>query len=373
MGKNPVIKMNKLIKSKENLFFVLCCLFFAIYWLFLIRPAWLGQLGGTFKPQEVPQDYIVLKDFLISQEKFFRTLWLPMRQRFGFDSNLHPSVSGQMFISDNKCLAPFCELKVEKYNREYFKCHPNEHCFPADFSFLANPDTPEVLSRLSIKYIIVPYDSQKKIFMDDRKYNEQARQQLIDFIESLEVYKEVKGFGRIVVFETVDFKDRFWMEKVGPVKEGSTLRPIYPASRGGSDLNGIDQGSTLKWKMINPTKYEVEVKNIDAPFTLIFSESFDKNWIAKWEKRNMTPSESKYVPQGGTKYSGNKEEINRNTVEIEKIYSQKTEDGLNSFAVSEYNNGKIEIEFELQKYVNYGMIISGVTLVGVMVLLLKYR
>ena len=316
-----------------------------VYWLFLIRPAWMGQLGGTFKPQEVPQDYIVLKDFLISQEKFFRTLWLPMRQRFGFDSNLYPSVSGQVFISDNKCLAPFCELKVEKYNREYFKCHPNEHCFPADFSFLANPDTPEVLSRLSIKYIIVPYDSQKKIFMEDRKYNEQACQQLIDFIESLGIYEEVKGFGRIVVFETPEFKDRFWIDNKEQKAENREER--------------------VEWKMINPTKYEVEVKDVNTPFTLVFSESFNENWIAKWEKRNMTPSESKYVPQGGTKYSGNKEKMKRNTVEIEKIYSQKTSDGLNSFAVSGYNNGKIEIEFELQKYVNYGLIISSITLLVV--------
>ena len=304
MGKNPVIKMNKLIKSKENLFFVLCCLFFTFYWLFLIRPAWLGQLGGTFKAKEVPQEYVELKDFLYNQPEFFRTFWVPKRQRFGFRSNNHPVIDAMNLLEVSSSSAVIDWLK-----RDGVK---------------------EQLARWAVKYLIIPYDSEGEIFLEDREYSENKKQITKNRLREIKWLKEAKDFGKIAVFETMEFKDRFWINN----KEQKT------------DNKKQAIGFKLKWQMVNPTKYEVEVENVNEPFTLVFSESFDKNWLAKWEK-------------------GDKEEINRNTVEMGKTYSQKTDDELNSFAVSGYNGGKIEIEFELQKYVNYGMIISGVTLLVV--------
>ena len=131
--------------SKIFLFFVTC------YLLFLVKPALLGQLGGTFKAKNVPEEYLVFKDFIHGQKKSFQVLWVPRWQRFGFSSNRHRAVSAANYIEDNKCLEPFCSLKIEKYNREYFDCHPNERCFPADVSFLANREVLPVLAEFSIK------------------------------------------------------------------------------------------------------------------------------------------------------------------------------------------------------------------------------
>lgn len=281
------------------------------YWLFLIHPAWLGKLGGTFKPKKVPQDYIVLKDFLISQKKFFRTLWLPMKQRFGFYSNLHPVVSGQEFMADDKCLAPFCGLKVEEYNREYFKCHPNEHCFPADFSFLANPEAPEVLSRLSIKYIIIPYDSQKKIFLKDRKYDEEAWKELIEFVESLGVYRRVDLPGQVRAYQLPEpAKEHFWIPNGEP---------------------------EIKYHAINPTKYRVQVQDARQPFNLVFSETYDKLWQAR-------------LPAGQAK-------IGERLIPSKLVYNN-----LNSFAVDQTGDFEMIVELAAQKYVYYGGVVSLATL-----------
>jgi len=268
------------------------------YLLFLIRPAWLGQLGGTFKAKRVPQEYVELKDFLHRQPEFFRTFWVPKRQRFGFRSNNHPVIDAMNLLEVSSSSAVIDWLK-----RDGVK---------------------EQLARWAVKYLIIPYDSEGEIFLEDRKYDEAKRKKIEEELRMVRWLRLLDGWDKIAVFETMEFKDRFFIKEL----TSSRVKEL------------------IKWRMVNSTKYEVEVENVDTPFTLVFSESFDKNWLAKWEK-------------------GDKEEINRNTVEMGKTYSQKTDDELNSFAVSGYNGGKIEIEFELQKYVNYGMIISGVTLLGV--------
>ena len=260
-----------------------------VYWLFLIKPAWSGQLGGTFKSKEVPREYVRLKDFLYHQPEFFRTFWIPKKQRFGFSSNNHPAISSMDF------------LKVSSSS--------------AIIDWLKKDEAKEQLARWAVKYVIIPYDSEEEIFLEDRKYSENKEQITKNRLREIKWLEEVKDFGEIAVFETSKFKDKFFIN--------SLTRELA--------------NSLIKWKMLNPTKYEVEVENINKPFTLFFSESYDKNWVMKGESRNGKG-------------------------EMRKIYSQKTSDELNSFVVSGYNGGRIEIEFELQKFANYGLLISGVTL-----------
>lgn len=170
------------------------------YLLFLIRPLWLGELGGTFKAREVPQEYISLKNFLVNDQSFGKVLWLPHRQRFGFYSNNHPAVELEQFIADDKCLEPFCSLKMKNLDREYFKCFPTEHCFPADASFLANPRSPSALADLSIKYLVIPYDSEGEIFVKERKYYEPSRRQLVEFVDGLDYLEQLDFGGKINVY-----------------------------------------------------------------------------------------------------------------------------------------------------------------------------
>ncbi len=54
---------------------------FIIFWVFSIHPAIFGQLKGTFEKHEVPKEYIELKDFLYNQPDFFRTLWIPRKNK----------------------------------------------------------------------------------------------------------------------------------------------------------------------------------------------------------------------------------------------------------------------------------------------------
>lgn len=174
---------------------------FLIFFLWLLRPAWLGQLSGTFRVKELPAEYVALKNFLIKDQRFGKVFWLPRRQRFGFYSNAHPAVELEQFISDDTCLAPFCGLKISRLDRGYFNCFPTEHCFPADASFLANPLAASVLKSLSIKYLVIPLDSEGEIFLRERAYDDPSRQKLVDFVNGLNYLRPVNLGSKINLYE----------------------------------------------------------------------------------------------------------------------------------------------------------------------------
>lgn len=196
-----VTEVFRKLKSKGKLSANIFVLFICFYLIFLVKPAIFSQLGGTFKAREVPPSYIKLKDFLYQQKEDFAVFWLPVRQRFGFYSNSHPALALSDWSEDDKCLKPFCLLKIANFNREHFNCHKNEKCYPADASFLTNPNSRAELENLKVKYVIIPYDSEGEIFLYERKYDEEARQKLEEFLNTISWLKKIPVADKIAVYE----------------------------------------------------------------------------------------------------------------------------------------------------------------------------
>ena len=101
------------------------------------------------------------------------------------------------------------------------------------------------------------------------------------------------------------------------------------------DIFMRETSASVTFKQLNPTKYEVEIKNIKEPAFLVFSESYDPFW----------------------KISG---------ISSLPVYSL-----LNGFMIDK--DGKYIVEFEGQKYVYPGLVISGVTLIILIFLLLSHK
>ena len=97
----------------------------------------------------------------------------------------------------------------------------------------------------------------------------------------------------------------------------------------------------VRWVSIDPARYEVEIKNVKEPVSLIFSESFDAGWVLS-----------------------NKQE---------SINSDKTKDGLNSFEIEKTGNLNYNLYFKPQKYLQAGVVISLLTLVIVILVLIKLK
>lgn len=199
-------------------------LLFPVYFLLLIVP-----IFGQIKVQQVPQEYVQLKDFLVKDNSFSRTLWVPKWQRFGYFSNNHPAIGREELFQGT------ADEQVSKLR--------------------SDPPLPEIiLSQLSVKYIIVPYDSEGEIFLKNRRYSEKEFKDTVERLKKISWLKEIQGFDKLKVFEISNPEDHFW---------------------------GIPPKVKVKYEFLNPTEYEVNVKNVKKGDILVFSEGFDKNWVAE--------------------------------------------------------------------------------------------
>ncbi|MEK7502014.1 MAG: hypothetical protein AAB609_00650 [Patescibacteria group bacterium] len=281
------------IKNKifnfQNLFLILITL----YLILLIRPVFLGQLGGTFEKHEVPSEYIKLKDFLYDQPDFFRTLWIPRQQRFTFASNIHPAVEVQPLFKATDSASSLQANSAQTVSK------------------LQRPESKRLLEELSVKYVIIPYDSIGEIFMRDRKYDEKQRVNLEKQLDNIGWLKKIKT-GKITVYETQSYKNHFWLQGEGKV--------IY--------------------EILSPTAYDLDIE-ISQPTKLVFSENFSPYWIARIDGKYVT--------------------------------SNKTKNGLNSFVLNKVGKYNVKVYYTQEKYFYYGRLVSLFTVIVLVVLLIGIR
>lgn len=205
-----------------------------LYLSFLIFPAINGNLNGISKTTQVPNEYIKLKDRLIADKTFSRVLWIPDRQRFEFSSDMHPAVSAQTLFNttDRKKLLAIIQGKQKGYE-----------------------NIQQRLINLKIGYIVVPYDSEKEIFLTDRKYDNSYANYIRKAVGSISWLEKESGFKNLVFYKLAGKTAKFTSEKNEPVQYTK---------------------QTL-------TSYRI---NISSRKTIIYAESYDPGWIA--EKGNIT-------------------------------------------------------------------------------------
>lgn len=174
------------MKNRKYLLSAICYLLFISFWLFTIRQAVLGQLGGTFALHSVPEAYVALKNFLVTQPEFSRSLWVPRQSRFAFSSSLHPAVEAQpLFAATSSAMF---------------------------LDYLRNFNAREKLASISIRYVIVPSDPLGEIFVEDRRYDNRKRKEFVDGLDKIfwleklpfvgiDVY-QISPYGTMLVLRT---------------------------------------------------------------------------------------------------------------------------------------------------------------------------
>ena len=223
------------IKSKifnvQNTFLVLL----VVYFLFLIKPALLHQLGGTLTIHTLPQDYITLDTFLTNEKTFSRVLWIPSLERYGYYSNEHPDVNALTYFQVNSIDQVLKSLDSVKMENQ--------------------------LQNAAIKYIIVPYDAEKEIFLKDRKYDDNAYEKTVKTLQSISWLKEIPGFGQIHVFSIQNAKGLFWLNSIGGVT----------------------------YNEVSPTEYSLQVDNPGKPSQLVFTSTYDSHWVLEIGSKKISP------------------------------------------------------------------------------------
>jgi hypothetical protein len=258
----------------------------AVWFVILFSSFTLGNPLLHFLPKQAPNDYVKLKDFLLADNSFYRTLWVPKLQRYRYFSDENPSAE----------LSEVTNKKTDAIEKIF-----NDTSFE------------EKLKHSGIRYVIVPYDSESEIFLNDRKYDEKLYKSTVKKLDTISWLKKKKQFGKIVVYEIDNAKQRFWF---------------------------VRSNTAIQSKAVSGTNYTVSFSGTKVNDRLVFNDRFDPYWVVK---------------------SNN-----------ETIHSEKYENSFNSFVLKKGQNN-LKVYYEPQLWVERGFIISGLTLFISLFLLIRYR
>jgi len=146
---------------------------FILFWCFTIRPLFLGQLTGNFKPQAISQEYVRFKNMLVADTTPSRTLWIPAKEKFVYASDVHPALTSATLF-DNASLSGIMTIATSS-------------------SFL------DSISDAGVRYVIVPKDIEGTMYMTEYKFDAALRERMIQTIGQtplvpLPQYKEISVF-----------------------------------------------------------------------------------------------------------------------------------------------------------------------------------
>jgi hypothetical protein len=157
------------------------------------KPFITGEIGTIFVPREIPNDYLITKDFILNQPDYFRTYWIPISSRWSIYTNQHPKVNGIDIVNGDWANLAMNSASKSPTNQQIV-------------SILKQPYAKNLLDRASIKYIFVPLRDEANnddffvFYGDDRQF-------YVDTLNSLPFLKRIDiGTKNLAVYENTDFK-----------------------------------------------------------------------------------------------------------------------------------------------------------------------
>lgn len=281
----------------------------AVIFLWNTKPIISDEIGTLFVPRKIPQDYITLKDKIVVQKDFFRTLWIPRLSRWSIYTNNHPSLS-----------------QVETK----FTCPEISKCT----NILDNDISAEILDLYSIKYVIVPiqdYANDDDFFV----HYGNSREHYIDELSKLTYLKRIYvGNGDLAIFENSHYKPHIYLST-----------------------------SQTKYISINPTQYNLTLNRASDPITLNFTDSYHPDWKLRIGEFNWLQSliqKDYFYPE---KYHS-RSDVGLNQWEIDPRWLDRH--GITDKAIP------VTIYFASQSWAYIGGIISATTLISLSVILIYF-
>lgn len=290
----------------------------ALLFIWNAKPIITGELGSLFVPRTVPQDYLILKNHLLRDRDFYRTLWSPNYSRWGHYLSNHPRTS-MLYLNLYEWL---------------------------DFAKKGNPIGSNYFNQLldisSIKYVLVPL--QDKNNDDDFFPQTIKRSSYISELEKLPYLNTVNiGMREVVIFENYDY------------------RPHIYATRKMESVFSYVPYQKAAYHMRNPTEYRINLNNIRGRIFLNFSENFHPSWKLKVGKFQWYEAlVQKYYFLSDKLHFKN--EAGFNTFYLDPVTICQTEKN----GCLKNSDGSYDINLTLffrpQAYVYLGFIVSGLTL-----------
>jgi hypothetical protein len=301
----------------------------AIVFLWNLKPIITGEFATLFTPRQVPEDYLITKNFILKQNEFFRTYWVPSFSRWSVYTNIHPEVSAVDQIASS--WRNFVEER--KGNNVYTEAE-------LVMNFLNNPRSENILNLSSIKYLFIPL-LDKENDDDFFIYYGKSRQYYVDELNKIKFLKKIEiGTSEIIAYQNLGFRPHIYMtNKIESEKQNIPYKNV-------------------PFRFISPTEYKIILKRISTPIYISFSENYHPDWNIRIGDFNAFDSifqKNYFLP---TKYH-TQNDINLNTFLIDPNYIQKY---VNKKDYRLNSDGSLDLEFTLffktQADVLLGLIIS---------------
>jgi len=298
---------------------------FSIATLFLwnAKPLITGEIKSVFIPRQIPADYLVFKDFTLSQPDYFRTIWVPTYSKWGIFTNNHPKLSAiDLVNSDWKPLTEeFRETSTRITEQEVV------------LDLLKSKEADNLLDYSSIRYVVIPLADIKN--EDDFFAYYGKRQTYLDEINKLSYLKPINiGTQELLVFENAGYKPHIYLSN--------------------------DPGE-ITYQTSSPTQVSLKLENIKIPVYLNYTDKFHPDWkirIGKFNWREIFFQKDYFLPE---KYhTENPAQFNSFLVDPEYL--------INNYPPSSYHinpdgsmNVSVTMYFRPQAYQNLGLIVSAMT------------
>ncbi len=222
--------------------------FIACLFLWNLKPIMTTEIRTLFITRQMPEDYNNFKKFILSQNTYFRTLWIPTYSRWSMYNNSHPQISAVMAINS-------------EWNTYIQDKRTDKITEPELLAQLLNlPYANQLLDASSVKYVVIPLEDKQNednFFTDYQK----PRQYYISLLDKLSYLKKTNlGTKNILVYENKEVNDHIYLssERDSLKKKGNYQKVSFQA--------------------ISPTEYLVDLKNIRKPVYLHFSENYHPGW-----------------------------------------------------------------------------------------------
>jgi hypothetical protein len=297
------------------------------------------QIRTLFVNRNMPEDYVVLNNFIIGQSDYSRNIFIPQDSSWIVYSDLHPKVSTVDMIQG-------AWGNLVDYGGD-------GNSWPMQgqiVDVLKENFSNQLLNVSSIKYVIVPIEdtaSDDDFFIDyGGAQNPNIRQWYIDQLNQISWLKKIDiGTTDLVVYENENYRPHIYTT--------ASLETIY------RDVPYANVSST----QINPTEYTVHLTNVTSSVFVNFSESFDPNW-----KVHVGPF-AWYDAFGANYFLPDsfhfQNDATLNSFIIDPNYIRQN---LPASAYKVNPDGSIDVDltiyFKQQSYFYVGLIISGATLLA---------
>jgi hypothetical protein len=228
------------------------------------------------------------------------------------------SIPAEYIVLKNKLLFDeqfYRILWVPRQQRYTFTTptHPSVEAYPlfraentkSLFKKMSSASAEGVIKNAGIKYVILPYDNGGEIFLADRKYSEKERQKFENVLDKISWLTKIQD-GKLTIYQVNNYKDLFTITS--------------------GDLQYYPEGQNYKL-----------ATNTTGPSVITFSQNYSSLWQAKLDTgRVLSP--------------------------------KKNKDGFMEFSVPEHGMHRIDVVYIGEKYFIIGRIITGLTVVILVVI-----